>query len=414
MKYHSHLNTAVSIIQQYDGREPLHHFLKNYFGQHKKYGSKDRKRISHLCYVFYRVASMVLKYQEKVIEKEEIEYSILCGLFLCSEEPDELLQALKPSLNADISLPVNEKIRVLNLDRDFSRPVEIKYLFPYTNQLSNGIDETLFALSHVKQPDLFLRIRPGYSEAVVKKLQNKKTDYEFIAPHTIRLPNGYRVDDFLDIDREIVIQDMSSQRVGEFLQFYDHKNHSQRSPYHFSVWDCCAASGGKSIMAKDILGDLELTVSDIRESILVNLKKRFAIAGINNYKSFAADLSTTSPSTLNQGKRQIGKHDLILADLPCTGSGTWGRTPEQLYFFQRSSIDKYSQLQKRIIGNIIPHLKQTGKLLYVTCSVFRNENEDIIQFIQENFPLKLEKMKVLKGYELNADTMFAALLSRLQ
>jgi 16S rRNA (cytosine967-C5)-methyltransferase len=47
-----------------------------------------------------------------------------------------------------------------------------------------------------------------------------------------------------------------------------------------AVWDCCAASGGKSILVKDTLNSIQLTVSDIRQSILNNLQQRFAVAGI--------------------------------------------------------------------------------------------------------------------------------------
>ena len=173
-----------------------------------------------------------------------------------------------------------------------------------------------------------------------------------------------------------------------------------------TVWDCCAASGGKSILANDVLGDIQLTVSDVRENILFNLKKRFVAAGINNYKSFIADL--TNP------KQPVSAEsfDLIIADVPCSGSGTWSRTPEQLYYFEPAKIDEYAKLQKAILKNVINALKPGGYFLYITCSVFKKENEHAIDFLQENFNLKTLKMELLKGYELKADSMFAALLQK--
>lgn len=415
MKHFSHLNTATRLILQYEGGEPLHLFLKKFFSQHKKFGSKDRKRISHLCYVFYRVGSAVRAgFPHK--EEEMIQQIIVAGLFLCSHEPDELLEMMKPAWNSKTRLPVSEKADIINKDGAIN-PIDLHNIFPLINELSERMDSEAFNLSHLQQPSPFIRIRPGYLEMVMHKLGEQGIHYKFIPPSAVRLPNGVKVDDIFEVDKEVVVQDLNSQRIGEFLRF---GFPSQRT---ISVWDCCAASGGKSLMAKDILVDIDLTVSDIRESILANLKKRFAIAGINTYKSILADLSkplasvNPNPSKDNIHHSPLTIHhsffDLIIADFPCTGSGTWGRTPEQLYFFDPSMIEKYSGLQKKIVTNIIPHLKESGKLLYVTCSVFEKENEDNVRFILEHFPLKVERMELLNGYNTQADTMFAALLSHL-
>jgi len=172
------------------------------------------------------------------------------------------------------------------------------------------------------------------------------------------------------------------------------------------IWDCCAASGGKSLMLNDIDPDIELTVSDVRESILANLKKRFEKAGIQNYTSFINDLSQPN------FKPQITNFDLIICDAPCTGSGTWSRTPEQIYFFDEKRIEQYALLQKKIVSTIIPRLKIEGCLLYITCSVFKKENEEVVEFIQSNSELELIKMELLKGYDKKADTMFAALFKK--
>ena len=159
-------------------------------------------------------------------------------------------------------------------------------------------------------------------------------------------------------------------------------------------------------MAYDLNENIELTVSDVRESILSNLKKRFEKAGIKKYHSFTRDISSSALTN-----RQI-QFDLIIVDAPCTGSGTWGRTPEQLYYFDKKKIDDYATKQKQIVSNVIPHLKPGGHLLYITCSVFKKENEEVVDFIKEKFHLQLMKIELLKGYELKADTMFVALMQK--
>ncbi|MEJ7675641.1 MAG: methyltransferase domain-containing protein [Chitinophagaceae bacterium] len=196
------------------------------------------------------------------------------------------------------------------------------------------------------------------------------------------------------------MQDYNSQRVGDFLTSYIIPRTS-----NFSVWDCCAASGGKSIMAYDINPNIELTVSDKRESILQNLHKRFAKAGIKKYNSFVADLASDNRQLLTQ------KYDLIICDAPCTGSGTWSRTPEQLFYFKKPAIEKYATLQKQIVQNVVPYLKPGGQFLYITCSVFKKENEDIVKYVEEKYDMELQRMEILKGYKIKSDTMFAALLT---
>jgi 16S rRNA (cytosine967-C5)-methyltransferase len=206
----------------------------------------------------------------------------------------------------------------------------------------------------------------------------------------------------LNIDEEVIVQDYSSQRIQEFLQLITYNSK------YITLWDCCAASGGKSIIAKDVLKNIDLTVSDVRSSILQNLKQRFSKAGIQKYHSFVADLTNAQSLIVNR------QFDLIICDVPCSGSGTWSRTPEQLYFFDDKKIQEFNSLQTKIVSNTIPHLKEEGYFLYITCSVFAKENEAVVEFIHQKFPsLELIKQEVLIGYDKKADTMFAALFKKV-
>jgi 16S rRNA (cytosine967-C5)-methyltransferase len=394
-RYHSYINSAGEILSVYKGEEPFTSFIKKYFSQHKKFGSKDRKQVSHLCYCYFRLG--------KALPDVVVEERILIALFLCSDEPHEVLEELKPGWNEHVTLPFDKKFNL----------IEYNFLaddiFPWQNELSASTDKQLFTLSHLQQPDLFLRVRPGKEEAVKNKLIEEKIKFQTLSQNCIALSNSSKIDELIELDKEAVVQDYSSQRVGEFLQSLKlqiPKNRDRLSNFKLSLWDCCAASGGKSIMAHDIIADIDLTVSDVREPILVNLRKRFAEAGIKKYKSFVADL--TKPVKTIEEK----KFNLIIADVPCSGSGTWGRTPEQLFYFDSRKIDEYAVLQRKIISTIIPHLASGSYLLYITCSVFKKENEYAVDFIKEKFDLELVKMELLKGYTKKADTMFAALLRR--
>lgn len=384
MKFFAHLNTAVQVLTRYKGQQPFGIFIKEFFKQDKKYGSRDRKSISHLCYCYFRLG--------KALPDMPVEERIVVGLFLCSSAANELLGQLKPAWNEVAGLSAEEKCSMLNVQ------CSMLNIFPWQEALSGGLDHAAFCNSFLVQPHLFLRIRPGKQVVVQQKLEAAGIQYTRLSESCIALPNASKVDEVIQLNKEAVIQDYSSQRIGEFLL-------SVKSG--ITVWDCCAASGGKSILAWDVSGPFDLTVSDVRESIIANLKKRFAEAGIHKYKSFMADLS--DPRSFLPGEL---KPDLIIADVPCSGSGTWSRTPEQLYYFDTVAIQRYSSLQKKIVHRVWEKLNSGGHLLYITCSVFREENEEVVNFMQQQFSLQVVKMELLKGYDRQADSMFAALIKK--
>ncbi len=388
MKYFSHLHTAAQLTEQYKSHQAFGDYAKEFFRAHKKYGSTDRRQILQLCYAGFRTG--------KALQDRPVEERILTGLFLCSPEPNILLQHLKPEWNDKTILGLEEKLAMVNADPE--------KIFPWKEELSETIDTKAFNLSFLVQPDLFLRLRPGREEWVKDKLKQSGIQFREIDAHSLALPNASKVDAVLEADKEAVVQDLNSQRVGQFIEMAaEHLDIS-------TVWDCCAGSGGKSIMTFDTIDHIQLTVSDIRESILDNLEKRFEQAGIKSYNAFTADLATNLFDARNYFSSKT-KFDLIIADVPCTGSGTWGRSPEHLSFFNPKLIDQFSLLQKNIVSNVIPLLLPGGAFLYITCSVFKKENEELVQFIQDGHGLKLQHQQLLKGYDEKADTLFVALFT---
>lgn len=363
---------------------PFAAWLKNFFKEQKKYGSKDRKEIAHLCYSFFRLG--------KAFENLTIEEKLLIGVFLSSDKSNFILQQLKPEWNEKIQLPVEEKLSIVNSS--------LSSVFPWKGALSDAIDFEKFVFSFFAQPKLFIRIRPGKEGAVKRKLQQAAIDFETIHAHCLALPNASKLDEIVELNKEAVIQDYNSQKIGELFPNYKPPTTNSK----FSVWDCCAASGGKSILAYDLLPGIQLAVSDIRKSILINLKKRFEQAGIKSYKSFVADLSTHSPFTIHHSL-----FDLVICDAPCSGSGTWSRTPEHLYFFDEEKIEHYAALQKSIALNASQRVKKGGYFLYITCSVFKQENEEVVNHLLRHTTLQLLRQQYFIGYESRADTLFGAL-----
>lgn len=384
-RHHSHLSSAAKVLEAVTPGEPLVHHLKKFFSGNKKYGSRDRKMIAEVCYNFFRVG--------RALDHFDAETKTLYALFLCTSKKNELLAALRPDLDDKITLPLRKKIALLELKpEDFFWPVE---------ELSDKIDREDFAISLLKQPLLYLRVRPGKEIKVQEKLTEAKIAFEEVSTSCLALPSASKITEIIKLNKEAVVQDKSSQLVFDYL-----KKEEIFLSKDVTVWDCCAASGGKSILLFDMLhGHLRLTVSDVRENIMHNLRNRFEDAGIKNYDSFVADLTQENAVTKKQ-------YELIVCDAPCSGSGTWSRTPEQLSFFTLADTDKYAEMQKSIASTALECLQKDGLFFYITCSVFKKENEDVVEFLKNKFDLQVMQAEYIKGYNTEADTMFVAVLKK--
>ncbi|MBX2924657.1 MAG: Fmu (Sun) domain-containing protein [Chitinophagaceae bacterium] len=396
-RYHSWLNTANDIIRQYKGGQPLAAYLRTFFSSNKKYGSNDRRQISHLCYCYYRLGKLA---ENNPLSVREL---IITGLFLCTTtENDHLLKVLKPEWASFLNQDTEAKLRSVN--RFFGNlPVNFTtgQVFPWANLLSGEMNHESFCNSFFVQPDVFIRIRRGFEKQVRHKLQKAGIDFRDTGNNDcLAFNNLTKIEEVIALNKEAVVQDYNSQQVLSVSQHI--------FPSKMNVWDSCAASGGKSILAADLFGKISLTVSDIRPSILNNLQKRLAAAGVSIQQILQLDLTqNTGLSSL-----ALSPFDLVICDAPCSGSGTWSRTPESLHFFKQEQIGYYQGLQQQIVMNAASQVKSGGYFFYITCSVFKMENEMIVDHIVKDDTLNLVEMKLLKGYHHKSDTMFTALFRK--
>ena len=271
--------------------------------------------------------------------------------------------------------------------------------FPLQEAISKEIDIPEFIQSHTIQPLLFIRIRPWQKEKVIATLQAAAIEYTEINEDCFAFSNTTSLQNVLALNKEAVIQDLNSQALAELLS---HVPTSMETP--IQVWDACAASGGKTILMFDTMQNIRMHVSDVRESILFNADKRLQEAGIRPASVQVIDL--THPFEIKK------PFDFVFADLPCSGSGTWGRTPEQIAFFKKENLNSYTQLQSKIIENILPTVKLEGHLLIATCSVYAAENEAHVEAILAQGQFELIEQRYFKGYTQQADTLFGAILKR--
>lgn len=384
MKLEYQIRSFEQVFKEYDGVLPLHRFLFTYFRQNKQMGSSDRRWATRYLYSFFRLGNALIK--------EEPLLRLAIADFLCNQTESLVISHYLPQFKDQILLPVQAKLALIE---DTFPAFKLSDVFPFKAELSESIDQTEFLQSFFIQPDLFLRVKPASHKTLVDELTKAEVTVKEISETTLALPNGTKLEKVLPENKNYHVQDLSSQKTAEFFQ---------PQPYDY-WWDSCAASGGKSLLLHGLEPKIQLLVSDVRENSLHNLDERFLAAGIKKYQKKVLDLQQNNDLDLHHYE-----FDGIILDAPCSGSGTWGRTPEMLYHFDSHKIDYFSKLQKNIASNVVKYLKTGKPLIYITCSVFKKENEDVIAELLDKLPLTLESMQAIKGYNDKADTMFIARL----
>jgi 16S rRNA (cytosine967-C5)-methyltransferase len=270
-------------------------------------------------------------------------------------------------------------------------------LFDIDADFSEGISKQEWLYSIMHQPALFIRVRKQKA-AIIHKLEDNDIPYQWHTDTCLRLPNGAAIDKLLPPD-SYVVQDASSQATGSYF--------SAKAGQQW--WDCCSGAGGKSLLLKDKQPAVKLTVTDRRDTILHNLQKRFQQYGHTLSQRMVLDVSDAKAVQHSMAGRVF---DNIICDVPCTGSGTWARTPEQLYFFDAQMLQDLPKLQASIAINAAQQLKSGGMLYYITCSVFQQENEAVVTKIIAEAGLQLKQMQLLNGIAAQADCLFIAVLQK--
>ena len=367
------MRNAVDVITTYNGEIPLQIHLKNYCRENKNIGSKDRKILSELVYGYFRQK----------------------GNNIINNIPLYIVEAAKGSeLLTDFVEHWKNKIEANPIPG-----IEIQSYFPQFSKVSKNI-ETLSFIQYLQQkPKIFIRCNPASQQAVVDELM--AAGYEFtIKENCIVFEKNYPLDTLQSFEDGLFeIQDIASQHIAELFQ--PNKNEAW--------WDCCAGSGGKSLLLLEKMPQIQLFVSDSRESIIQNLKDRFERHDHTNYTSYILDLERVTEKELIK----IPQFNAIIADVPCSGSGTWGRTPEWLTFFTEEKLEEYVLKQRNIISTVTNKLLSGGKIIYITCSVYSDENEKNVQWFCENLPLKLEQEKYFQFSKDGGDTLFGAVMKRV-
>ena len=361
---------CATLLFEYDGGTPFHLYLKSCFKENKNWGSTDRKRYRSACYYFWRNAFGVSR-----------------------QSPEIILQWLQIHFTPEMeNLESNSNYNPYqSLEQHLSQNITTDILTPWFIKeplvwLSNGNISLKGLQSQITKAGISIEL--SHLNAIAVSAQANLNPW-------VENGNAY-------------IQDISSQAAMDWtnqpMAAYCHANSA--------VWDCCSGAGGKSISLLKQFPTTNLTCSDVRSNILDNLKQRFQLLGLKQPKVFTASLNGYSENLANQNTNLA--YNVILADVPCSGSGTWRRNPENLHYFDPQTINAFANKQLSIVENVLPCLAIGGYLVYLTCSIFSAENENNVQRILDSNP-NLQKVseEFCGGIELQGDFIYRCVIQRL-
>lgn len=167
-------------------------------------------------------------------------------------------------------------------------------------------------------------------------------------------------------------------------------------PQAAKVLDYCAGGGGKAL-ALAARGKVQVTAHDADARRMADLPVRAKRAG--------AAIEIAQPGQIK------GRFDLVVADVPCSGSGTWRRTPDAKWRLDQDGLSRLLALQAEILDKAAGFVAPTGYLAYMTCSLLNVENGDQVQAFAARAPFQL--VAELRFSPLDAsDGFYLALLQQ--
>lgn len=212
----------------------------------------------------------------------------------------------------------------------------------------------------------------------------------------IVLSKPVKVNAILGFTEGIVsVQDIAAQYVVDILN----KNKIKPS----KVLDICAAPGGKTCQLLENF-DCNITAGDIEYSRLEKIEQNLQRLELN------AKLITANALSDNWWDGE--PFDFILADVPCSATGTIKRNPDIKINRTDKDIFKFTELQKNIVTNIWKMLSKNGYLLYVTCSLLNEENQDNISWFKNNLTdfYVIDELQIQPS--ITSDSLYYALICK--
>lgn len=363
-----------------------------------KYSKQPIKKLPYMVAAALRIGVYQLLYMDRIPAFAAINESVTIVKRSKNSKAAGYVNAILRSVDRERNtvIPDDNSIKSISIRFSFPEWIVSRLINQYGAEKAKAVFEAMLSKSSV-----YLRVNTTKCDVdtLIKKLneENVKAEKTFV-PDSLKITEISSAVDKLNCYKNGLfhVQDLSSQLCAASLDATE----------NMRVLDICAAPGGKTFTAAEIMNGTGEIVScdlyDHRTKLIFDGAKRLSL---KNVKTHTADAAVFDLS--------LGEFDRVLCDAPCSGLGIMGRKPDIKYKDEKEIADLPS-VQYKILNNAAKYVKKNGKLVYSTCTLLKEENEDVFgRFIENNPNFKSLSVKTLLPCENETDGFFIAVAERI-
>lgn len=371
------LQAALDLMHDVDGvARPADAIVSAWFRARRDIGEQDRGYLSDLLYALLRHHARLGWWLAKHGRPDTARNRLLAWLALHERmTPDQARGLftggkLAPAILTDHERTLLVKLQGSPIDHS-TMPDEVRLecpawaLEPLRRRFPDTFQNEMAALLTTAPLDLRANPLKTRREDVLSALRGLGLEAEASA----MAPYGIRVKERPSLARlpmlksgEVEIQDEGSQLVAMLVDARPGER----------VVDFCAGAGGKTLaIAAQMENKGHVMACDVLAGRLKRAAERFRRAGLHNIET-----RPLASETDRWVKRHKGMYDRVLVDAPCSGTGTWRRNPDARWRVLGPGLDTLLPLQASILASAARLVKPGGRLVYATCSLLAEENEE--------------------------------------
>lgn len=375
MQMSARYQAVYELLQEiFTDKQPADNIINSYFRERRYIGSKDRRFISEETWD-------IIRHRRRL--EFESQSSDIRKILLVRYRRDDLSEIFAGGQYglAEVS---NEEKKWLSELSEKVYPADVEAECPLN--LYEKINDFDLVKSLNQPAPADFRINAGSRETVIAKM----IEEGFEVTATPFSPIGIRAKSRINLNNCMAYQDGLIEPQDEASQLV-----SLLADVHQDdkIIDYCCGAGGKSLTLAYLLHNRGwIYAHDIDEKRLEAILPRMKRLGINNIKTIKT--------------QEVEKdYDCFILDAPCSGSGTWRRSPDAKFRLTEKKLSELTAVQADLLDLAAEKIKQGGKIVYITCSVFAEENTRQI----ENFCRKHKNFNLIdlsKAWRSKIDAVF--------